>query len=81
MTRPLETWSEPGVMDWMSAAICSTSPDAHYPERGESPAYARHLCHQCPVIAECLAYALAHDERFGVWGGMTAEERREIKKG
>jgi len=83
MTRPLETWSEPGVMDWMSAAACSTSSDLdlHYPDLGKSSAPARELCRECPVMADCLAYALANDERFGVWGGLTAAERREIKKG
>jgi hypothetical protein len=28
-----------------------------------------HACQSCPVTAECLQAALAHDERFGVWGG------------
>lgn len=29
----------------------------------------------CPVRDECLAYALAHDERFGVWGGLSERQR------
>ena len=30
--------------------------------------------------AECLAYALAHDERFGIWGGLSERERRRLKR-
>ena len=30
--------------------------------------------------AECLEYALAHDERFGIWGGLSERERRKLKK-
>lgn len=33
---------------------------------------------ECPVLAECLAYALEHDERSGVWGGVTERERETM---
>lgn len=36
------------------------------------------LCLRCPVLAACLAYALAADERFGVWGALTPDERRGL---
>lgn len=39
-----------------------------------SPAQAKQLCEGCPVRAECLQWALDHEE-FGVWGGTTEEER------
>jgi len=32
------------------------------------------------VQSECLDYALAHDERFGIWGGLSERERRKLKK-
>lgn len=35
-------------------------------------------CLVCPVLAECRAYAMAADERHGVWGGLTEGERREL---
>ena len=34
----------------------------------------------CDVRAECLEYALANDERFGIWGGLSERERRKLKK-
>jgi WhiB family redox-sensing transcriptional regulator len=30
--------------------------------------------------SECLEYALANDERFGIWGGLSERERRKLKK-
>ena len=36
---------------------------------------ARAVCAACPVRAACLAHALAHDEPWGMWGGLTTRER------
>jgi WhiB family redox-sensing transcriptional regulator len=36
---------------------------------------AKDVCSRCPVRAECLAFALANGEEFGVWGGMDPDER------
>lgn len=36
---------------------------------------AKRICHECPIIAECRAYALRNAEPWGVWGGMTLVER------
>ncbi|OAK56226.1 WhiB family transcriptional regulator [Rhodococcoides kyotonense] len=38
--------------------------------------FAKALCRRCPVVAECLRFALLEHETFGIWGGMTPEERR-----
>lgn len=37
---------------------------------------AKAICRSCPVLAECRRHALAVREPYGVWGAMTAEERR-----
>jgi WhiB family redox-sensing transcriptional regulator len=39
------------------------------------------ICGHCPVRDDCLAYALNGDEQYGVWGGLTAEERRALRHG
>lgn len=39
---------------------------------------AKAVCKPCPVINECLAHALKAPEHFGVWGGMSVEERQRI---
>lgn len=36
------------------------------------------VCEECPVKAECREYALTHEEKFGVWGGLYPQERFEL---
>jgi WhiB family redox-sensing transcriptional regulator len=40
---------------------------------------AKAVCATCPVVDQCLVYAMDHNE-FGVWGGMTANERKNIRR-
>jgi hypothetical protein len=35
-------------------------------------------CLHCSVVQECLAYAISIDARFGIWGGMTQDDRAEL---
>lgn len=37
---------------------------------------AKAICQRCPVIQECRRHALAVREPYGIWGGMTEDERR-----
>ncbi|MGW5407240.1 WhiB family transcriptional regulator [Streptomyces spiralis] len=39
------------------------------------------MCRRCPVLRECRAFALRNSEYDGVWGGMTAGERRAGVRG
>ncbi|EUA66068.1 transcription factor WhiB family protein [Mycobacterium xenopi 4042] len=55
-------------------------PEAFFPRR-RSTREAKKICLGCEVRAECLEYALAHDERFGIWGGLSERERRRLKRG
>ena len=50
------------------------------PEKGGSTREAKKVCRGCEVRAECLEYALEHDERFGIWGGLSERERRRLKR-
>jgi WhiB family transcriptional regulator, redox-sensing transcriptional regulator len=42
---------------------------------------AKAICQHCPVLEQCRRYALAAREPYGVWGGLTEEERRELWTG
>ncbi|MPY84203.1 MAG: WhiB family transcriptional regulator [Actinophytocola sp.] len=67
--------------DWQERALCAqTDPEAFFPEKGGSTREAKRICQGCEVRSECLEYALAHDERFGIWGGLSERERRKLKK-
>ncbi len=39
---------------------------------------AKAVCARCPVIAECAAHALQVREPYGVWGGLTEDERELV---
>lgn len=76
-----ELFTEVIEEDWQERALCAqTDPEAFYPDKGGSVREAKRICQGCDVRAECLEYALAHDERFGIWGGMSERERRKLKK-
>ena len=68
------------VPQWQELALCSqTDPEAFYPEKGGSTREAKKICGRCVVKDDCLQYALTHDERFGIWGGLSERERRKLK--
>lgn len=67
---------------WQERALCAqTDPEAFFPEKGGSTREAKRICLGCEVKDECLEYALANDERFGIWGGLSERERRRLKRG
>ena len=68
-------------LSWQERALCAqTDPEAFFPEKGGSTREAKRVCLSCDVRGECLEYALAHDERFGIWGGLSERERRRLKR-
>lgn len=52
----------------------------HESERGrtrqQKVASAKAICADCPVIQECLEHGVSAQEPYGIWGGLTVEERR-----
>lgn len=72
----------PDLQPWRAAAVCSTvDGDLWYPEKGGSTKEAKRICNTlCSVRLECLQFALDHDERFGVYGGLSERERRALQR-
>lgn len=59
---------------------CSNYRDAKQKEQARR---AKRICRDCPVVSECLEYALSNnlnETDDGIWGGMTPGERRELKR-
>src|SRR3712207_1279374 len=72
-----------GALEDAGAVACQTEdPAAWWPDRRQlqTPRTqgAVDACRRCPAAAACLAYALAADERFGIWGGTTPDQRRAL---
>ena len=63
--------------DWTLDARCRGMADALFPE-GKDQKRARIVCMGCPVRAVCLAEALDNRIEWGVWGGLTERERRQL---
>jgi WhiB family redox-sensing transcriptional regulator len=70
-----------GELAWQERALCAqTDPESFFPEKGGSTREAKRVCTTCEVRSECLEYALRHDERFGIWGGLSERERRRVRR-
>lgn len=76
--------SSPGAaladsLEWQDRALClQGNPEAFYPTEQREVGAAKRVCRSCKVITECLDYALAHNEVYGVWGGLSEAERRRL---
>ena len=73
-------------MDWRHRAACrDEDPELFFPVGTSGPALlqtqeAKAVCARCPVNAECLRWALTSGRNEGVWGGMSEDERRALKR-
>lgn len=75
-------------MSWHRHGACkSYPPDLWYPEtldereRRHVAIAARHaklICSTCDVLDQCLEYAISSHESYGIWGGLTPEERKQL---
>jgi WhiB family redox-sensing transcriptional regulator len=68
---------------WMALGLCREvdTGDMFFPEKGNSTADAKRICVGCEIRERCLEFAMANDERFGVWGGYSERERRRLQRG
>src|SRR5262249_60792279 len=71
---------------WARAACAAADPELFFPISYSGPALrqvgqAKAICARCPIQRECLRYALDAGSIQGVWGGMTADERRRLARG
>jgi WhiB family transcriptional regulator, redox-sensing transcriptional regulator len=73
-------------MDWRSQAACrQVDPELFFPIGNSGPALlqieeAKQVCRRCPVVQECLHWAIDSGQDAGVWGGMSEDERRALKR-
>jgi WhiB family redox-sensing transcriptional regulator len=74
------------LWEWQVHGACRGMDSARffYPEGERSPrrerreAAAKAICARCPVITDCRTHALQVQEPYGIWGGLTENERLAI---
>lgn len=79
--------------DWRQQATCrDESPEAFFVDAGYlgkrlsregvhlAVAEAKAVCGRCPVIDACAEWAFENDERWGIWGGLTEDERARMRR-
>ena len=61
---------------------CDKIPHAFYPEdisdpelRAVATKAAKATCRACPIIEECFTFAIETQQKYGVWGGTSPDER------
>jgi WhiB family transcriptional regulator, redox-sensing transcriptional regulator len=73
-------------MDWRHHAACrDVDPELFFPIGNTGPALlqideAKRVCQHCKVVESCLAWALESGQDAGVWGGLSEDERRAVKR-
>jgi WhiB family redox-sensing transcriptional regulator len=71
------------TQDWHLDAVCATTdPDLFWPDKGDRHGAdkAKRICASCPVVQQCLEFAIVNEEREGVWGNTTPEQRSRIRR-
>jgi len=74
------------MMDWRNHAAClDEEPELFFPIGNTGPAVleieeAKAVCGRCEVVETCLAWAIESGQDAGVWGGMSEDERRALKR-
>lgn len=71
---------------WKQRGACvGVDPELFYPEwpptkaSRQQTAQAKAVCAGCEVRLECLAFALATNEEYGIWGGTNERQRRALR--
>ena len=73
-------------MDWRQRAAClDEDPELFFPigttgAALEQVEQAKEVCARCAVTEHCLEWALATNQDAGVWGGLSEEERRSLRR-
>jgi len=71
-------WQELGACRDRELSLFFHPVNARGRARREREAAAKSVCGACVVRAECLDYAIRSREPYGVWGGLSEDERESI---
>ena len=68
-------WQLRGHCHGLDVAVFFLPEGVRGPRKARRERAAKAICSQCPVLERCAEFALTTREQYGVWGGMTPEER------
>ena len=74
------------MLTWRDRAAClGENPELFFPDGNTGPARlqaerAKAVCRRCPVVEACLKWAMETGQDAGVWGGLSEDERRALKR-
>ena len=78
----LDQLTPPG--DWATDGACwnHPTPDLWFPDKGDnvSSRVAKQICAECPVLSTCRQYSLDTRQGYGIWGGLSADDRRKLRR-
>lgn len=67
-------------LKWMQQGSCTISdPDLFFSNNQDDIRRAVAICGDCPVRILCANYAISNNEEYGVWGGLTETERKQVR--
>lgn len=68
---------------WREGASCADRPEVDFfapPEASDEVRRAKAICASCPVLDDCLAFAIETNQPDGIWGGHTSKERARLRR-
>jgi WhiB family redox-sensing transcriptional regulator len=76
----VERASETTATPWREFALClNYQPYLWYSEEAGDAVKAVRICEECPVRSDCLSWAIARNESYGIWGGVSARRRMRMR--
>lgn len=85
-TTSTSTASTDASVEWLHRSVCrKEDPELFFPIGNTGPALlqieeAKAVCRRCPVMEQCLIWALETGQDHGVWGGTSEDERRSMRR-
>ena len=71
------------IEHWREGAACHDAPDVDFfpaPDDLGAITLAKAVCENCPVVDDCLTFAIETRQPDGIWGGLSAKERTRVRR-
>lgn len=65
-------------IDWKKALCLRHDPELFFADDADIATQAVAICDHCPIVHDCLTWAITKPEKYGVWGGTTEKDRKTL---